>query len=70
VVAMMAPKRESYVPPSGVEPGIHHMPDEAREDHYQRMREGNLRRARREAKGHEKDCGCWACIYLRQEGKA
>ena len=52
------------------EPGIHHMPDEAREDHYQRLREGNLRRARREAKGHKKECGCWACIYLRQERKA
>jgi len=66
----MAPKRESYVPPSGVEPGIHHMPDAAREDHYQRIQEGTLKRAQKEAEGHEKDCLCGACIYLRKMGKA
>jgi len=52
------------------ESGIHHMPDEAREDHHYRIHMANLRVARREAEGHEKDCKCWACLFLRQEEKA
>ena len=66
----MTPKREPYVPPPSAESGIHNMPDEARERHFQVIHEGAIRAARREAEGHEKDCKCWACLFLRQEGKA
>jgi len=63
----MTPKREPYVRPPSAEPGVHHMSDEALEDHHRRMHEGNLRRARREAEGHEKGCKCWPCLFLLQQ---